>query len=163
MHRMGANGSKMQPFDHFRDSVGAVAPLIRELATVQPEDLGAEGWSALERIFKTVSVMASGTTIVGNSKVLAHLLPNLVAPVDREYTLNYLFGGKMFQNGLNREWRLLRKILEEFFYPVATDTSFQEKATRWFAASERHRWDTSPLKVVDNLVIGAMKERGAVQ
>ena len=41
---------------------------------------------------------------MGNSKVLAHLLPNLIPPVDREYTLTFLFRNKQVTNGLNEEW-----------------------------------------------------------
>ncbi len=104
MHRMGPSGSKMQPFESFLGSVLAVVPEIEELRLITPRGPSVPELPKLEKVFRAVRVMASGTTIVGNSKVLAHLLPNLVAPIDREYTLNYLFGSKMFQNGLDREW-----------------------------------------------------------
>ncbi|MEW6662091.1 MAG: hypothetical protein ACOY9Y_09010 [Bacillota bacterium] len=158
MHRMGAKGSKMQPFTSFQKSVDSVKQEIETLRQTLPYNLSSSKWSALERVFKTIKVMASGTTIVGNSKVLAHLLPNLVAPVDREYTMNYLFGSKMFQNGLDREWRLMRKIHEEFYYPIADNQDFQKKAKTWTANNDSFPWDTSILKVIDNLVVGAMQE-----
>jgi hypothetical protein len=160
MHRMGDNGSKMQPFEEFSSSVAGIAGVSKELTELLPSQLDEGRWSALERVFKGVSVMASGTTIVGNSKVMSHLFPNLVPPIDREYTLSFLFSSKMFQNRLDWEWRLMRKILAEFFYPVAADPNFQQKAVGWISSSQRYPWDTSALKVVDNLVIGAMKARG---
>lgn len=121
-------------------------------ATVKDAD-----WALLEGVFRAIKVMESNTTIVGNSKVMAHLFPNAIAPVDREYTLKFLFGTGNITNDLDKEWLLLRKIHEEFFYPIAQDTGFQKQAQKWIANQTKWPWDTSPLKAVDNLVIGAMK------
>jgi hypothetical protein len=159
MHRMGSSGSKMQPFGVFEQSVVSVNDDIRNLQRILPQGLSLTSWMVLERVFKGIKVMASGTTIVGNSKVMAHLLPALVAPIDRQYTLNYLFGNTMFQNSLQREWQFMRKIHSEFYYPIANDTGFREKTQAWLADGERFPWDTSILKVIDNLVIGAMRNR----
>ncbi|MBN2137803.1 MAG: hypothetical protein JW720_08350 [Sedimentisphaerales bacterium] len=159
MHRMGAKGSKMQRYDIFENSVLSVKADIEKLRHKVPSDLSQIDWDLLEGVFKGIRVMASGTTIVGNSKVLAHILPKLVAPIDREYTLNYLFGNKMFQNDIEREWRLMRKILSDFYYPVACDGIFQQMAKRWMADEARFPWDTSILKVIDNLVIGAARKK----
>ena len=57
---------------------------------------------------------------------------------------------------MHEEWLLLRKILEEFFYPVVADLKFSSLAASWIA-SPKFPWDTSLLKVVDNLVIGSFK------
>ena len=50
----------------------------------------------------------------------------------------------------------MRKILSEFYYPIASAPKFQDKAKCWMADEANFSWDTSILKVVDNLVIGAM-------
>lgn len=55
---------------------------------------------------------------VGNSKVIAHALPKLTAPIDREYTLTFLFGDGQIRNDKQAEWTTLRHILQHFFYPV---------------------------------------------
>jgi hypothetical protein len=86
-------------------------------------------------------------------KVLAHLLPNLVPPVDREYTLTFLFGNKQIANDMEKEWQKLRQILQGFFHPVVQNPIFQARAEQWLAQPERLRWDTSALKILDNLVI----------
>jgi len=159
MHRMGPGGSKMRSFEEFKDSVTFVRNDIENLREVSPRGLTSSNWSALERVFKEIRVMASGTTIVGNSKVMAHLLPNLVAPIDREYTLKYLFGHGMFPNDLNREWNLMRKIHEEFYFPIADAHDFQEEARRWMNPRSGYSWDTSILKTIDNVVIGARRRQ----
>lgn len=45
----------------------------------------------------------------------------------------------------------------QFFIPVACDTTFYPKAEEWMKRNEDYPWDTSVLKVVDNLVIGSRK------
>ncbi|MGI6379287.1 MAG: hypothetical protein ACOX2R_00720 [Anaerolineae bacterium] len=157
MHRMGAGGSKMQPFDRFEQSLRPLNGDLAALQQVHPADMTPGEWRCLERIFKGIRVMATNTSLVGNSKVMAHLLPNLVAPIDREYTLKYLFGSNNIQNDLDSEWWLLQKIHSEFFYAVANDAGVRAKAHRWLADQATYPWDTSILKVVDNLLIGAMQ------
>lgn len=159
MHRMGAKGSKMLCFDDFCESITTVQPDIAELRSKKPRDLSPDDWSAIEKVFKGIKVMASGTTIVGNSKVMAHILPNLIAPIDREYTFYYLFGKKGFQNDLEREWQLMNKILSDFYYPIASNRTFLKQAKAWMAKRNEFPWDTSILKIIDNLVIGAVRKK----
>jgi hypothetical protein len=94
---------------------------------------------------------------------MAHALPNLVPPVDREYTLTFLFGHGQIVNGIDSEWQKLQSMLRGFFYPVLQSEAFALKAAHWLQQTEKFRWDTSPLKVVDNLVIGFVRHRRAEQ
>lgn len=157
MHRMGKGGSKMVPFDVFEKSVAAVRPRLSAGRKISPSSMRESDWALLEYVFKAIKVMQSKTSIVGNSKVMAHLLPNVIAPVDREYTLKFLFGTGNITNDIDNEWLLLRKIHEEFFYPIAGDARFVKQAGKWIANQTKWPWDTSEMKVADNLVIGAMK------
>jgi hypothetical protein len=54
-------------------------------------------------------------------------------------------------------------VLESFFYPVEQSSVFQPKAKVWLEHPDRYKWDTSPLKIVDNLVIGLSKMSRAEQ
>ena len=101
--------------------------------------------------------MASGTSLVGNSKVMAHLLPNLIPPVDREYTLKFLFGKNTIKNAIESEWLTLEQILNDFFYPILYSQRFQTKAREWLADSRWKSWDTSETKIIDNLIVGLSK------
>jgi hypothetical protein len=154
MHRMGSGGSKMREFDEFLSSMRTVWPSFAKLREKLPDNLVDDDWDHLRSIFCEIRCMATGTSLVGNSKVMAHMLPNLVPPVDREYTLTFLYGGKQITNNVETEWSQLRQMLQEFFYPVARNPSFQAKAQNWLSHREQFRWDTSQLKILDNLVIG---------
>lgn len=101
--------------------------------------------------------MASGTSLVGNSKVMHHMMPNIVPPIDREYTLRYLRGNSNISNNIDLEWVVMKEIIADFFIPIACDTECNLKATKWMASQNEYPWDTSLFKVVDNLVIGARR------
>jgi hypothetical protein len=160
MHRMGRRGSKMVEFEEFQASLQGVWTTILRLQQANPETLNESAWCDLGQVFRGVRCMATGTSLVGNSKVMAHALPNLVPPIDREYTLRFLFGSTNVANGLDREWKKLQAILQGFFYPVVQSEQFKAKAAEWLRQQTRFRWDTSPLKIADNLVIGLAKSRG---
>ena len=107
MHRMGTGGSKMRTFEEFRASV---EPLEHQIAQAQgfgPGAMSEADWSTLSQIFSGLKIMASSTSLVGNSKVMHHMLPNIV-PIDREYTLRYLYGATTIANDVDKEWRMMR-------------------------------------------------------
>ena len=157
MHRMGKGGSKMQSFEIFLASVMTVKKLIDEAETIDFRNVKSSDWLLLEEIFRSINVMASGTSLVGNSKVMAHLLPNIVPPIDREHTLKYLRGNANIRNDLEFEWRLMYEIIGNFFVPIACDITFLRNAKTWINDQSSFPWDTSVLKVIDNLVIGIKK------
>jgi hypothetical protein len=157
MHRMGQGGSKMCDFSTFHDSLKVVWPLVVALQGKRPEGLAPEDWRCLKRLFTGIKCMRTATSLVGNSKVIAHALPNLVPPVDREYTLKFLYGRGEIKNDIEVEWTKLEEILRGFFYAVSASAPFQKAAKDWLAQQARFVWDTSELKVIDNVVIGLMK------
>jgi len=157
MHRMGQGGSKMKPFADFTASV---IPLTADIVAARAYSFTAmtpQNWGLVERIFKAIEVMASNTSLVGNSKVMAHLMPNIIPPIDRNYTLKFLKGDVSIKNDLHGEWLLMREIIEKLFIPVASDPNFALQASIWMNAPNQFPWDTSIFKVIDNLIIGAMK------
>jgi hypothetical protein len=161
MHRMGPGGSKMNEFENFRSSLLNVWPAATSLRPKTPDKLTPGDWNALKSIFCGIRCMASRTSLVGNSKVMAHMLPNLIPPVDRQYTLTFLFGNTYISNGIEKEWTRLELMLKEFFYRVLRSQPFREKVKTWLSDPAGQKWDTSELKIIDNLLIGFQKLRRA--
>ena len=158
MHRMGKRGSKMQNFSVFSRSIGLLLPKIAEVQQYDLKEMKDDNWLVIKEIFQGIRVMASGTSLVGNSKVMHHMMPNIVPPIDREYTLTYLHGNTNIKNDLEYEWVVMKNIITEFFIPIVINDQFSERAKTWISKREdSFPWDTSPLKVVDNLVIGSRK------
>lgn len=149
----GGGGPKMREFGQYKSSLQAIWPIALQLREKTPDDGLSNGeWDALKQVFDGIDCMVTSPKLVGNSKVMAHLLPELVPPVDGEHTLQFLFRHSQPPDGLKDGWDKLKEILEHFFHPIVRLPSFQVKADDWRAAIDRFRWDTSRLKIADNLV-----------
>lgn len=154
MHRMGNGGSKMLDFVCFRDSILPLTAEVRDLRTKAISELRPADWQLLRRLFEGIRVMATGAYLVGHSKVLAHLLPNIVSPIDRNYTLKSLLCSTSLPNDLGAEWTLFEQIHKQFVLPLASSPRLLDKAETWIRRQDEFPWDTSVPKVIDNLVIG---------
>lgn len=151
MHRMGMKGAKMAGFHAFYDSVVDKEDLIKELHAFKIQDF--DKWDLLGDLFLSIKVMETRTILIGNSKVLAHLIPNLVAPIDREYTLKFIYGNKNIPSDLEKQKDIFISIIRNFFKPL----SESESITNYYNSLTKpdNPWDTSLVKHLDNLIIGA--------
>jgi hypothetical protein len=157
MNRPGKNGSKMVDFKTFHESIVQLESCILASQTFVCTNMDESKWEILEKVFKNIKIMKSRTSLVGNSKVMHHMFPNIIPPIDREYTLSFLHGNTNIQNDLDAEWQLMKGIIETFFIPIATDNSFNLMANNWMKKIDVYPWDTSVLKIIDNILIGAKK------
>lgn len=96
MHRRGdveTTKTKLTEFERFSGSIkrGAemLAPL-REFNFLESSERDyAAAVSGLEPFYRGLQLSVSAATIVVNSKAIYHLLPNLVPPIDRQYTVRF--------------------------------------------------------------------------
>ena len=147
----------MQLFDKFFESVVNLKNSIDDIRRMRLNDLESIDFEILEKVFKKINIMYSNCKLVGNSKVMAHLAPNLVPPIDRFYTLRYIKNSKNIKNGIDLEFNLFRDLMENFFIKVASDHKINELSNKWVNNQKKYPWDTSLPKVIDNLIIGAVK------
>lgn len=152
MHRMGRRGPKMRDYDSFKSSITRLYRDIVEATKIDYHHITAVNWQLLERIYENLVVMWTNRRLVAHSKVMAHLFPDLIPPIDSTYTLGYLNEQASVQNG--KEWLLMKRILSDFFIPIACHAGFQQQANKWMEQQDEHPWDTSLFKVIDNLIIG---------
>jgi len=89
---MGQGGPKMQDFNIFKESIMEIREQVKQAMAIDYQNMKEADWSLLREIFYNIKITASKTSLVGNSKVMAHICPNIVPPIDREYTLRYLQG-----------------------------------------------------------------------
>lgn len=157
MHRMGKGGAKMADFKIYETSLIQAWPTIQELTEVLPEDATELHWVALKEVFLLIKAMQSSFSLVATSKVLAHVLPNLVPPVDRHYTIRFLYRNRVLPKNIEGEWELLREFLESFFHPILKEPRFTTAAAKWNVTNQSYPWDTSLLKTVDNVLVGYMR------
>jgi len=154
MHRMGDRGAKMNDFPLFRDSINTQFLEACDRAMNNCLDIIRNRRAAdLVPLFKQINIMQTNTKIVGNSKALAHFIPQLVCPIDREYTCRFVKGSR---NIPKNEADLFEWFHNRVIFPLIEDSQFSAIANMWIQDSEM-RWDTSLPKIVDNIIIGKMR------
>ena len=84
---------------------------------------------------------------MAGSKALHHVLPELVPPIDREYTLQFFYDNKMLQRG---ERQTFAEIFPQFHRILQ---SCKDEIQRRL----RSGMNTSSTKVVDNAIVGYVR------
>ena len=125
MHRMGKSGSKMPDYDVFVKSINNNKKELTDLSNKKIEGLPKNELKKLLLIIDNICFgdechrlagSTTGSRIVSASKILAHILPDLVPPIDREYTAKYL---NIYINSLRDERILLCStmlLLHDFYH-----------------------------------------------
>lgn len=153
MHRMGPGGAKLVEFPLFSDSFRRLEQPIRKLSVLVLADLPMEEvQSVSEQVWAVISGLNIGcglTKIVAGSKALHHVLPELVPPMDREYTLRFFFNHKSLNQG---DAVTFREMFPRF-HRIAVECrgQIQSRIGRGM--------NTSPTKVIDNAIVGFVRSK----
>jgi hypothetical protein len=151
MHRMGG-GAQMNDYNIFQDSILAVLNLIQAFRQKKIETITEIEFAQLEIIFNKLNPMRTKKKIVAVSKVLAHYLPEIIAPIDNEYTFKFICQEASPPRNWG-EFDLFKEIHMKLFKKVITESKFILNSKPWLNNHE-FPWDTSLPKIVDNLIIG---------
>lgn len=157
MHRMGETETKVIDYPYFKKSIRQIKSQLEELKSLKLNDLNRDGdniRSLMEKLCFRLKVSVSNSKVVGNSKAIAHILPNIAPPIDREHTIRFFAKGtRSFAH--KDEPYIYAQILSrchEFISTLKEDRNIK---------LDNH-FNTSYPKVFDNLVIlyiKAMKDR----
>ena len=152
MHRMGKGNTKLRDLQEIKSSVRAQGTTIASLqglslCDISPSAVGQVGRD-LWRLLSSLTVSIAEARIVANSKVLHHLLPRLIPPIDRTYTFNFFYNRNMLS--------------------IAEEDAFFEMFSRFHTIAINNRdiiaglvgrgWNTSETKVIDNAIVGYVVE-----
>jgi hypothetical protein len=137
----------------FRRQLRIQAKEITSLESISVEN-GDEGTDErLWRIIRSLDIVLGRRTgrpteskIVGGSKALHHVLPELVVPIDRKYVGVFLGRYDRFQSGQAETFR----IACERFRQIAIGANPVQHVGR-------HKWNTSRTKVIDNAIVGFVR------
>ena len=96
MHRMGAQAAKVGDFSQITAALRETAPALEQLwplritslSQLEADKAAATAWEVIAHI----KVSTSKTQIVAGSKMLHHVLPDLIPPIDRQYTFRFFTG-----------------------------------------------------------------------
>lgn len=154
---IGARGSRLKPFDAFAASLSRLKEPVAELETAIIDDQRLDISATIDTLWALQSqlpIVENAATLVPVTKALHHVLPDLVVPMDREYTQTF-FGwhNPQFQYGQ-------RTCFAEAF------GAFVEIARLVNPSQYVNRgWNSSRTKVLDNALVGLLqwvKDRGTL-
>jgi hypothetical protein len=155
MHRMGAVNTKLVEMDKIKESFHRQAEQIRQveaytLSKLEKSQVG-QATDQLWQIIAGLKIGVGETKIVANSKALHHLLPSLMPPIDREYTIRFFYHHKTLKKEDNE--RAFREIYP-YFHQIATACKGQIQKR----VTARQGMDTSETKVIDNAIVGYVRK-----
>lgn len=171
MHRMGdpdKTKAKMVEFDDFKRAITTQRAKLKEFTSLRMDSCIDEQYihnlEELKGIYCGLKVSISYATIVAHSKTLAHILPNLIPPIDRQYTIRFFTqDNKDFFTGSGkyRQVNLPKDIAAQFNdfkkYACRMKALFN-RCDRQLFTINRTSFNTSYPKIMDNLIMAFVKD-----
>lgn len=140
--------ARLVDFDFFGKSVKDNSVILQELSRLKLNRIDGEDKECIKKklliLYNKLKVMESKAKIVGVSKALHHLLPDLVPPVDRKYTLKFFYGRTDYKE--EKGGQMFLEIFDAF-YEICKSLNLTE-------IDLKREWDTSITKLIDNAIIG---------
>lgn len=114
MHRMGRadkTKTKLTDWEQFSASISANAARLEEFRSHRMLDAAPNQYldavAHLRPVYETLALTVSDATVVVNSKALHHILPELIPPIDRQYTIRFLRQAPDQWRDSHGKWRLI--------------------------------------------------------
>lgn len=155
---MNARTAKLVDFKDFVKTIKDCSKTINELDKFSIERIkDNELEFILDKIrllFEKMTVMKTNSQIVGLSKTLHFLLPDLIMPVDGKFTLNFFYGYRKYRHYRIEEFEIFKEIFYEFYKItkiIRLDKSDISKSS----------WNQSIPKIIDNAIIGFIKRHNS--
>ena len=156
MHRLGRQPAKVGGYESMVESFRRLEGPIAELYDLRITDLTHDDASVVAStlwdILSTAEVSASRTRIVAGSKAMHHLLPDLLPPIDRQYTFTFFLAQKQVSFGE-------RQAFLEWF-PLFSEIGRRCRPEIEAAIERGEAMATGEAKVIDNAIIGFMRAQG---
>lgn len=158
---MNTRGAKLKGFKDFKSALLVNKEDILKLQNCKIDEITENQinkgiFPILERLFKNLKTAKNETQIVSLSKTLHFMLPYLIMPIDRRYTMSYLYGHNNYSNNWESEFKTFKEVFY-FFYEVAKRSNLDNKNL------PHGRLNTSVPKVVDNAIIGYKKYQDKIK
>ena len=162
MHRMGPGNAKLVEHSAFLESFRREQDVLCSLERFRIDEVGeADLPSVTETLWRSISALRIGigeSKIVAGTKALHHLLPDLVPPIDRRYTVRFFFE---YPNAIQGDDAKQRKKFCAM-YPVLASIGVACRSAIQLRVARAAGMDTSFTKIIDNAIVGYVRsELGA--
>lgn len=153
---MNERGARLVAQPQFQSYILKHVPTLSLLSSYRLESIDNKSltniFSNLWVLFKELQVMASSSKLVGVSKAMHFLLPNLVMPIDRKGVLSFYYGqtSPNVPTGLHKQFQILREVFESY-KDLAQHLPLN--LSNW----DGNWWNKSVPKRIDNAIAGFWK------
>ncbi len=151
---MNQRGAILNEFEIVKESIRQHEPYLIDLYKNKLDSIssledknGQKIIRDLEFVFCHLEIMKSKRRIVGVSKAMHFLLPDLVMPIDNTYTMPCFYRTNKYNEKAEKEFQTFLDIFTKTHRIVKN-----LKLTRNDVDGEK--WNTSILKLIDNAIIG---------
>jgi hypothetical protein len=149
---MNQQGASLVPPDDLKESImkwrlDLLSIYKYKLHELKENEIHENVKKPLYKLFVNLNVMASKRRIVGVSKTLHFLLPDLVMPIDGKYTMDYYFSYNKIDKDPQAEFKTFYDILLKNYRIINRLRLTPEDA-------DGKGWNTSIPKLIDNAIIG---------
>lgn len=153
---MQSRGARLSDFSTFKSSLRSHASNIKILSGLKIQDISSEKVEEIlqdtKELFDDLQLVASGKPkLVAFSKTLHFLLPDLVVPMDRKYTMRFFFDSHSIERDYEKQFSQYASVYREFY---GFATSHPE-----LSSYIDSNWNLNIPKILDNIVIGYMRNR----
>lgn len=148
---MDMRGAKLTDFTCFKNSITNLKNEIIELHQYKMHQINSSQTksilSKIENIFRGIHITQNKSKIVGTSKLLHFLVPDLIMPVDRTYTMSFIYGHNKYSQEIAKEIHTFNDIFRQF-YNLTKKLSLTDQDIDGLG------WNTTIPKLIDNAIMG---------
>ena len=144
---MNSRGAELKNYDDFVASILSHKEDFKKLEKKTIVDLEDQK-GIIEKLFNELHLVNTKAPLVTFSKTLHFILPNLIAPIDRRYTLRFFYG----KNSVGCFSSLKKQF--EVFWKIEMSYSKFAKEHDLSSFVKKNSWNRNIPKIIDNAVIG---------
>lgn len=150
---MGSRSAKIKNLQEFKNTILQNKDEIIFLSQYELENLSIQDFESLKepalKLFKSMEIMESHARLVGFSKTMAHLVPDLIPPIDRQKIHLFFYGHTNLPHEVgseaNRFWEIL-----SYFFEICKEVKISKN--NW----KLEGFNSSVPKIIDNAIWGFM-------
>ena len=150
---MDSRSAKIKNLQEFKYNILKNKDKIIFLSQYELEKLSTKDFESLKepilQLFKSMRIMKSHARLVGFSKTMAHLVPDLIPPIDRQKIHLFFYGHTNLPHGVDAEADRFWAILS-YFYKICKEVKISKN--NW----KLEGFNSSVPKIIDNAIWGFM-------
>ena len=159
MHRMD-RGAQLKDFPVFHSVITNFIQNLIPISHLSITELTENNITSIINLFEENSVMHSIPKLAGNSKALHHILPNIIPPIDGNYTIKF-FNLRNRRRGQGNNAKMIDEsnnfefIIKKYQHIINT--------INWNEIHYNGEMNATRIKLVDNAIIGYRLEQKAAE